>query len=581
MNISSRLGRLLNLLYLFSIPVLGWGQVELRYEDNYSLTYEEAIQAYEELDRSHEEAKLLTYGMTDVGKPLQLFIISASGEFDADVLKSKDKAIVLILNGIHPGESCGIDASVELSRDILRNKDGLHSFLDNTVLCIVPVYNIGGALNRSAYHRTNMDPPVEAGFRGNAQNLDLNRDFIKLDTRNTWSFVELYREWDPDVFLDNHVTNGSDHQYTITLINSVIERLDPGLGKFLEEIMLPDLYESMKDTPYEMTPYVHYLFRSPDRGIAQPNDPPRFSAGYTALFNSLSFLNETHVYKPFADQVKGSYHFMRVLFEFTSLHAADIIGIRENARTQTTRLSEYSFDWEIDSSMVDKIYFKGYAYRTKTSKLTGQSMNYYDRNEPWESEISYLKTYKAGITVPVPDYFIIPQAWTEVIKRLKWNGIEMYPLAADSMIDVDMFYIEDIEHSLRPSNGHFAHQSIKLKEESGKLQFYSGDMIIPSRQAGKRYLMETLDPRAEDSFLKWNFFDPILDRREYIDPSRFEKWAVEILANDPELKKGFEKWKTENPESAAISYYQLQFIYTHSEWAEQTHRRYPVYRISP
>jgi len=176
MNISSRLGRLYNLLYLFCIPVLAWGQVELRYEDNYSLSYEETIQAYEELDRSHEEAKLLTYGKTDVGKPLQLFVISASGEFDADVLKSEGKAIVLILNGIHPGESCGIDASVELSRDILSNRDGLHSFLDNTVLCIVPVYNIGGALNRSAYHRTNMDPPVEAGFRGNAQNLDLNRD---------------------------------------------------------------------------------------------------------------------------------------------------------------------------------------------------------------------------------------------------------------------------------------------------------------------------------------------------------------------------------------------------------------------
>ena len=269
--------------------------------------------------------------------------------------------------------------------------------------------------------------------------------------------------------------------------------------------MLPDLFESMKVTPYEMTPYVHYLFRSPDRGIAQPMDHPRFSAGYTALFNSLSFLNETHVYKPFADQVRGTYHLMRVLFEFTSLHAADIISIRENARTQTIQLSEYSFDWEIDSSVVDKINFKGYAYEEKTNTLTGQSINYYDRNKPWEHEIDYLKTYKAGIIVPVPDYFIIPQAWSEVIERLKWNGIEMYPLAADSMIDVDMFYIEDITHSPIPSNGHFVHQTIKLRAESGKLQFYSGDMIIPGRQAGIRYLMETLGLKSvelnEDSLI--------------------------------------------------------------------------------
>ena len=112
-----------------------------------------------------------------------------------------------------------------------------------------------------------------------------------------------------------------------------------------------------------------------------------------------------------------------------------------------------------------------------------------------------------------------------------------------------------------------------------EIKFYRGDILIPLKQKALRYLMETLDPRGEDSFMRWNFFDPILDSREYTDPSTFEKRAIEILTKDPELKSGFERWRTEHPDQAASNYGQIRYIYTHSEWAEKTYRRYPVYRI--
>ncbi len=556
------------------------GQVSLRYEENYTLTYEEAIRAYQELDEAYPEARLLSYGSSDVGKPLHLFVISSGRTFAPEAVKEEGKRILLILNGIHPGESCGIDASVEFSRHILEKKDDLYSCLSNTVLCIVPVFNIGGTLNRSPYHRTNQDPPIEAGFRGNARNLDLNRDFIKLDTRNTRSFVRIFRDWDPDVFLDNHVTNGSDHQYTLTLVNNILEKLDPGLGDFLEQVMLPELYSAMSETPYEICPYVRPYRHSPEQGMIQADDPPRFSAGYTALFNTISFLNETHVYKPFPNQVKATYEFMKVLLAFTSRHGEEIASLRAKALQATCEQEDFVLRWELDTTRWEELYFKGYAYKSRTSELTGQRRDYYDREDPWERNIPYYRYYRPVLSVRRPDYFIIPQAWDEVIERLRLNRIALSRLDRDTVMRVEAFYIENISFADRPSNGHFEHDQIEVRSEYQDIRFYKGDVIVPLNQPGNRYLMETLDPRGDDSFMRWNFFSPILNRREYFSPAGFERKAVEILENDPALREEFEKRKAGDPGFAASDWMQLNFIYTHSPWSEKSFMRYPVYRVN-
>ena len=193
--------------------------LKLRYEEDYTPTYYEIIDMYKLLDETYSIASLQDdNGLTDSGKSLHLFVIDKDRDFDPVKAREKGKAILLINNGIHPGEPCGIDASLQFADDILRNMDGLQEMLDNTVICIIPVYNVGGCLYRSHFHRTNQPGPYEAGYRGNYKNLDLNRDFVKMDTENAKSFARITRKWDPDVVLDTHTTNGSDHQYSITLI---------------------------------------------------------------------------------------------------------------------------------------------------------------------------------------------------------------------------------------------------------------------------------------------------------------------------------------------------------------------------
>ena len=178
-----------------------------------SATYPEVIEFYTQLAAHYKSIAMYTMGKTDSGKPLHLLTFNPNRSFESEFSGDKKKNILLINNGIHPGESDGIDASMLLLRDLANNKIETPK---NTIIAVIPVYNIGGALNRNSTTRTNQNGPKEYGFRGNARNYDLNRDFIKADTRNAQAFVELFRTIKPDLFIDTHVSNGADYQYTLT-----------------------------------------------------------------------------------------------------------------------------------------------------------------------------------------------------------------------------------------------------------------------------------------------------------------------------------------------------------------------------
>ena len=184
---------------------------------NTTATYEESISFYKKLSNAFPQLQLTTHGMTDSGLPLHTAVLSMDEDFDPVSIRKKNKNILFVNNAIHAGEPCGVDASMMILRNYLEDKS-LQKFLDHTVIVVIPMYNLGGVLNRNSHTRTNQNGPESYGFRGNAKNLDLNRDFIKCDSKNAQTFNQLYNYWQPDIFVDNHTSNGADYQYTITLI---------------------------------------------------------------------------------------------------------------------------------------------------------------------------------------------------------------------------------------------------------------------------------------------------------------------------------------------------------------------------
>jgi len=566
---------------LVCIPRQAFQQINLRYNNNETLTYDEVIAAYRYLDQKYDRCRLFNIGPTDIGRPLQLFVMSSDGDFDPVTIHKAGKVVVFINNGIHPGEPPGVDASIEFSENVLSGKNGLDKILDHTVICIVPVYNIGGALNRGSYSRANQTTPPESGFRGNAQNLDLNRDFIKMDSKNAQSLVKAFHKWKPEVFLDTHVTDGSDHQYVITLIPTIFQRLPSPMNRYFKEEMVPSLFNEMRKGTYELIPYVNWVDRmKPEKGLIAYYDAPRISTGFASLFNTFAFMTENHVYKDFRDQVKSVYQFLSVLTGFSNAHAQKIIETRKLADRNTIQMHIFTRNWKLDTTRFDKIRFKGYEGVWKNSPLTGIRSYYYDRQKPFTREIPLYRYFLTAGQVEKPAFYIIPQAWDRAIQHLKWNGVKMERLLKDTLIEVQVYYITNARFAKQPNNGHFRIEQIQTRPTGQQIQFRKGDYVIPMNQPANRFVMEVLEPGAFDSYLSWDFFNPIFDRREYFSPYGFEPNAIYYLKKHPDLAKELEQRREADPSFARSTYAQLNFIYANSPYMEKSYRRYPVYRIN-
>lgn len=541
-------------------------------------TYAELIAQYEYFAKSSSHGKLFSYGSTDAGLPLHLFVISANRTFDPVAARSKGQTIFFINNGIHPGEPDGIDASVELTNWLLKDSTRIPK---NVVICIVPVYNVDGALNRGKYSRANQAGPEEYGFRGNAQNLDLNRDCIKLDSRNAQTLIEMLRLWDPDLFIDTHTSDGADYQYTMTLINTQRDKLHPYLSGLMVRKMLPYLYDKMASRNYEMTSYVDTRGETPESGIVEFLETPRFTTGYTTQFNCVGFVSETHMLKPFNDRVWSTYELLQSMAEAASVFGDTLRELRKRATEEIMIRREFPLNWTLDTTRYEKIKFKGYEAAYKPSGVTGAKRLYYDRSKPFTKEVSFYPNYVSAVSASRPDVYIIPQAWKEVIDRLRLNGVLMKQMVKDTVIYCDGYYIASYETSKSPYEGHYVHSNIRVTPVK-KIQrkFYKGDYWIETAQPAARYLVEVLDPQCDDSFFAWGFFDAILQQKEWYSDYVFEDVAEELLKTDPELKRKLEDRKKLDPSFAGNPRAQILFIYRNSPYYEKSHNLYPVGRLN-
>ena len=521
-------------------------------------------------------------GMTDAGRPLHLFIISGDGEFDPVEIHRKGKAIILINNGIHPGEPEGIDASARFAADILADKDGMKKYLRNCVIAIIPVYNIGGALTRSPYWRIDQNGPEEKGARRNTRFLDLNRDFVKQDSRDARAFAEIYSYLDPDVFLDTHTTNGSDHQFTVTLIATQPERMYPDMERFFRAKMLPELYSRMRtDYDNEMVPYVQYTDRGEIKAIMGFEEHLYYSTGYATLFNSFSFMTETLTYKPFDERVNGTLQFITELVRFTSENFREMLSLRNEANRRTLTERKYVLKWEMDTTRWDPLAYRGYRYEETTAPISGRKTGFYNHDKPYVDTIRYYNYFNPVITVTAPEAYLVPFAWEEVIERLHNNGVVMHQLEHDTSLTVETYYIESYEPAKRSSQGHYFNTDVKVKPQIQEIEYLKGDYVIPLNQRSNQYIVYMLEPQCESGFFTWNFFDSFLEGQDWYSVWGFESHLKELLDHDPVLRAAFEKAKEEDTEMATDPVAQLQWLYQNTPVSELEKRTmlYPVGRL--
>ncbi len=543
---------------------------------NQTVTYDEMNSWYRELAKNFNTIQYLKKGEDDNGKPIYVVLYNPFPEKKIAQLR-KDKAVLFVNNGIHPGEPDGIDATMMLMRDLATGKIKTPR---NFIVAAIAAYNVSGMLNRGSFSRANQNGPEAYGFRGNARNFDLNRDFIKADTKNARSFQEIYQWLKPDVFIDNHVSNGADYQYTFTYISTFKERLGNVLGNYFYTTYQAKNLEDLKKIGYESTPYVNIHRDVTDIGFAAFEDSPRYSTGYASLFNALSTMPETHMLKPYDKRVDATYQYMLVNLQNLDKEYRKIKQLRTENLKQYQAGKSYGIRWKIDSTKYTAMDFKGYEGKYKPSEVSGKPRLYYDRNKPFTKNIKLFTTAVPTGFITIPEYYVIPQSQYRVIEELRRNGIRMKPIQKDSTIAVESYTINDFKTAKNAYEGHYPHSETTVDKSNRSILFSAGDYLVPTNQEGVKYLIETLEPEALDSFFNWNFFDGILAQKEYYSAYIFEDTAAELLKKDKTLKQKFEAKKASDLKFAEDGTDQLDWIYRNSPYFEEkTFRQYPVYRI--
>ncbi len=542
-------------------------------QSNQTPTYPEIISAYTKIAKEYPKVcKLEIAGTTDVGKPLHLFIIDPSGKFEPTNQANRKKVVCLIMNGIHAGEPCGINASIAFAESKAAKPD------KNVIYCIIPVYNVGGALNRGKNSRANQNGPEEYGFRGNAKNLDLNRDFIKSDSQNAFSFAKIFQKWNPEVFVDTHTSDGADYQPNITLISAFPEKYNAMQSTFFTMEFNPYLYNKMEEMGNKMVPYIDPPKGTPDSGIESFTDLPRYSMGYAALFNTFSFTTEAHMWKPFDDRVKATLDFLNVMDSFLVSRADVLISMKKVADEQTANEKSFDYDWSVKPE-ADSISFPGYTADSIMSTVTGQPQLVYLRDQPYTKNIAWYRYHQSSAKAEMPQYYVIPQSWKEVIQRLDMNKVKYKRLQHDSLIAVNSTYVDSFKTVSNPYEGHYLHHHTSVSHRNQNVQFYAGDILIPTHQPAKRYLAQVLTAPAEDSFFNWGFFDSMLQQKEYFSSYVFNETAETLLKRNKNLREAFEAKKSLDPAFAKDARAQLDYIYQNSDYHEITHNRLPIFEI--
>lgn len=540
-------------------------------------TYDETIQYYTDLAERYSEVSIQEIGATDSGKPLHIVTLNMTSTGDDFKTLRQSNRILMINNGIHAGESDGIDATMLLYRDIVQGKIEAPK---HTIIVTIPIYNVGGSLNRNTGTRTNQNGPKAYGFRGNARNYDLNRDFIKSDTKNAKTFAQIFHLVQPDVFIDNHVSNGADYQYTLTHLFTQHNKLGGQLGRYLHSEMMPQLEKKLEAKSWDITPYVNVFNRTPDSGFSQFMDSPRYSTGYTTLFNTLGMMVETHMLKPYKLRVEGTYELMKSMLEITEEQGDKISQLRKEQAKTWSAGDTYPLAWTIDTTKSSLLKFKGYEGKMVLSELTGAQRLKYDPSKPFTKDVIYQNYFKATDSVTIPKAYVIPQGWYTIIEVLELNNVELSTIEKDTILTVESYKIDDYKTRPNAYEGHYAHYNTNVKTTKEKVIFKQGDYIVNTNQNALRYLLETLEPTAADSFFNWNFFDTILQQKEGFSPYVWEDKALQLLKTNPKLQIKYNVKISYDKDFANNWYAQLDWLHKQSKNYEKAHLQYPVYRLN-
>lgn len=538
--------------------------------------YTETVAWLRKLVAASPQLTMQSIGTSAEGREIWMVIATENGASTPSAVAQSGKPTLLTNAGIHSGEIDGKDAGLMLLRDmtVLGTKADL---LTQVNLLFIPILSVDGHERFSKFNRINQRGPEEMGWRTNARNLNLNRDFAKLETEEVRALVSVINKWKPDLYIDLHVTDGADYQPDITYGFNGRRPWSPSIATWLEETYRVDVdaaLEAMGHTPSTL------LFSANGRDMLGGNTEwtagPRFSTAYADLRHLPGVLLENHSLKPYRRRVLGTYVFLEASMRALGKHA-DALR-RAVTADRTTRNEEVALGWSIPQDTPPRtMTLKGIRSEPRISPVSGGVVTHWTGEEVIE-EIPVFAYSVPSPVVKRPRFYYVPAAWSSIAAKLTAHGITTLPIHADTVVSVTMYRLPDAKLEPDPFEGRVRVATGTPEVERRELRLWAGAHIVPTDQPLGDLAVALLEPQAGDSFFRWGYFLEILQRSEYAEEYVIEPMAQRMLDDDPELKRRFEDKLLSEPEFAGDPTARLDWFYRQTPFFDAEWRLYPIAR---
>lgn len=545
--------------------------------------YDATIDYAKRLDRASSLIKYETFGKSGEGRELPLLIATEQETLTPEAAKRAHKAVILIQACIHAGEPDGKDAGLALLRDIAVTKTRA-GLLKNVVVLFIPIYSPDGHERVTPYNRINQNGPAEMGWRTTSTYQNLNRDYMKADTPETRAWLALWNKWQPDLFIDCHVTDGADYQYNITFHHEHHAGVDAGVLAWERAVFDQRVAAKTEAAGNTVSWYLEFIDnRDLPKGIRDFNGSPRFSTGYVPLRNRPAILIETHMLKNYRSRVVGTYDFLRSALEEVSNDPQSLLKVVKEADERTLaagRAYDPAHPYPLDFELTEKAtpyHLRAVESHTEMSDVSGAPYVTFG-TKPIDLTVPLYNDFRVKASVAQPLFYIVPAQWKEVIEVITAHGLIFTTLKQPATIEVESYRFTDVKWPSGPFEGRLM-PSFKAEPVREHRTFPAGSIVVPVAQPAARVAINLLEPEAPDSLVHWGFFDAIFEQKEYGENYVLEKLAREMLAKDPKLRDEYQQKLASDPKFAASPRARLEFFYRRSPYWDAQMNLYPVGRI--
>ncbi len=539
-----------------------------------SPSYKETMAWLEKLAVESAYLTMTNAGISEQGRIIHMVIASLDGDFSPSELSTSKKPLILIQAGIHAGEIDGKDAGMMLLRDIaVGDKKAL---LTKANILFIPILNVDGHERRSQYARVNQRGPLEMGWRTNARNLNLNRDYTKLETAGIQTIANIINSYDPDLYIDVHVTDGADYQYDITYGFVASGGYSPAISEWLSTTFQPQVDQSLSDMGHIPGPLL-FAANGADfsEGNIAFNFSPRFSHTYGDIRHMASILIENHSLKPFEQRVLGTYVFLEQAIKTLGDHFQTLESAVVADENQAKEAIPIKFKFR--SAPTDSMVFLGVASSKVKSEITDAEYIKWE-GKPITQMVPNILMDEPVLTIPVPKAYWISAEWGDIIQKIQQHGIEFETLSEAKQVSLEFSTVENYKMGNQPYEGKMRVQSFELEKESRSINLPAGSIRIKTDQPLGELAMILLEPESVDSFFQWGYFNSIFTQTEYMETYIMEPMLKKMLSDDADLKKRFEEKKVAEPDFAKSPRAIYQWFYAQTPYFDQNWKVIPVGR---